>query len=72
MTRDVRERLELAANETHERIEQIKRDIVRGMAATGNSSGRSWDAPVIRTHRARLAAANADLAILTALLGGAA
>jgi hypothetical protein len=68
MNREVRERLELAAADTSERIEHTKRDIVRAMAPSGGIEGRSWDSPVIRTHRARLASAMADIAILNTLL----
>lgn len=69
MKGDVKERLELALVDTRERVKQGQNDIVRGMAASSTGAGMSWDSPIIRTHRARLAAARADLAILEALLG---
>ena len=63
---EVRERLQLAESDCRERIERSKADIARCLR-----QGLAWAHPNVITHRARLAAALAELELIQ-LVGGAA
>lgn len=62
----VRELLKMAHSETQARIEQGLKNLARQMSG---DPPRSWDSPIVRTERSRLAASMADIAILEQLLG---